>query len=169
VEVYIKALIKSDIIEQGKSNYYYRGLQDNIFDKVFRRVYADDIADFDPGEINDEYKTLFIELNKEYNKIQGEYNYFKGQFAEFIILHYLKYRAWKQNKTFCKMMENLPQDFEFNLKIASVLWPNMQDIGYAAIVNYCKYPITQQIRPQDAPEGFACFEFFLTHLFDEII
>ena len=109
MEVYIKALIKSDIIEQS----YYRGLQDNIFDKVFRSVYADDIADFDPGEINDEYKTLFMELNKEYNKIKGEYNYFKGQFAEFIILNHLKYRAWKQNKTFCKMMENLPKDFEF--------------------------------------------------------
>jgi hypothetical protein len=109
VEVYIKALIKSDIIEQS----YYRGLQDNIFDKVFRSVYADDIADFDPGEINDEYKTLFMELNKEYNKIKGEYNYFKGQFAEFIILNHLKYRAWKQNNIFCKMMENLPQDCEF--------------------------------------------------------
>jgi hypothetical protein len=45
----------------------------------------------------------------------------------------------------------------------------MQGIGHAAIVNYYKCPITQQIRPQGAPEGFACFEFFLTHLFDEII
>jgi hypothetical protein len=51
----MKALVKSDIIEQGRSNFYYRGLQDNIFDKVFRGVYTDDIADFDPGEINDEY------------------------------------------------------------------------------------------------------------------
>ena len=57
----------------------------------------------------------------------------------------------------------------FDLKIASVLWLNMQGIGHAAIVNYCNCPITQQIRPQGAPEGFACFEFFLTHLFDEII
>jgi hypothetical protein len=45
----------------------------------------------------------------------------------------------------------------------------MQGSGHAAIVNYCKWPITQQIQPQGAPEGFACFEFFLTHLFDEII
>jgi hypothetical protein len=55
--------------------------------------------------------------------------------------------------------------FLYNLKVASVLWPNMQGIGHAAIVNYCKWPITQQIRLQDAPEGFACFEFFLTHVF----
>jgi hypothetical protein len=57
----------------------------------------------------------------------------------------------------------------YNLKIASVLWPNMQGTEYAAVVHYCKCPVTQQIRPQDAPEGFACFEFFLTHLFDEVI
>ena len=41
--------------------------------------------------------------------------------------------------------------------------------GYAAIVNYCKCPLTQQIQPQGAPEGFACFEFFLTHHFGESI
>ena len=60
-------------------------------------------------------------------------------------------------------------DESFHLKIASVLWLNMQGIGHAADVPYCKCPITQQIWPQGAPEGFACFEFFLTHLFDEII
>jgi uncharacterized protein with HEPN domain len=30
----------------------------------------------------------------------------------------------------------------YHLKIASVLWLNMQGIGHAAIVNYCKCPIT---------------------------
>jgi hypothetical protein len=66
-------------------------------------------------------------------------------------------------------MKLSPKIFRSYLKVASVLWPNMQGIGHAAIVNYCKWPITQQIRPQGAPEGFACFEFFLTHYFDEII
>jgi hypothetical protein len=45
----------------------------------------------------------------------------------------------------------------------------MQGIGHAALTNYGKWPITQQIRPHGAPEGFACSEFFLTHHFDEII
>jgi hypothetical protein len=44
----------------------------------------------------------------------------------------------------------------------------MQGIGHAAIVNYCKWPITQQIRPQDDPEGFACFEFFLLIILMEL-
>jgi len=60
-------------------------------------------------------------------------------------------------------------DYGLYLKIASVMWPNMQGSGHAAIVNYCKCPITQQIRPQGVPGGFACFEFFLTHRFDEFI
>jgi shikimate kinase len=46
------------------------------------------------------------------------------------------------------------------LKTASVLWLDMQGSGHAAVVNYCKCPVTQQIRPQDALEEFACFEFF---------
>ena len=109
----LKALIKSDIIQQGRSNYYYRGIQDNIFDKVFKGVYADDIAKFDPKEITNEYKELFAKLSKEYKRMQGEYNFFKGRFAEFLIINHLKYRAWKQNDTFCAMMQNLPDDFKF--------------------------------------------------------
>jgi leader peptidase (prepilin peptidase) / N-methyltransferase len=34
------------------------------------------------------------------------------------------------------------QIIKYYLKIAGVLWPNMQGIGHAAIVNYCKWPIT---------------------------
>jgi hypothetical protein len=74
---------------------------------------------------------------------------------------------WVQNiKMQLPIMSNVTY---YDLKIASVLWLNMQGIGHAAIVNYCKWPITQQIRPQGAPEGFACFEFFLTHIFHDII
>ena len=50
-----------------------------------------------------------------------------------------------------------------SIKIANTLWPNMQGIGHAALMNYCKWQIRQQICPQGAPNGFACLEFFLTH------
>ena len=56
---------------------------------------------------------------------------------------------------------------DINLKVASVIWPDMQGTGHAAYVTYCKCPVTQHIQPKGAPAGFACFEFFLTHLFDE--
>lgn len=50
LEQKLQALVKSDIIEQGRSLFYYEGVQDNIFDKVFRGMYADDIQAFDtPG------------------------------------------------------------------------------------------------------------------------
>ncbi len=39
LEKKLKALVYSDIIEQGSTNFDYRGVQDNIFDKVFRGVY----------------------------------------------------------------------------------------------------------------------------------
>jgi hypothetical protein len=39
LEKKLKALVKADIISQGQTNYDYRGVGDNIFDKVFRGVY----------------------------------------------------------------------------------------------------------------------------------
>jgi len=33
-----EALVKGDIIGQGQTHFHYRGVQDNIFDKVFRGV-----------------------------------------------------------------------------------------------------------------------------------
>jgi len=53
------------------------------------------------------------------------------------------------------------QSYGFSLKVASVIWLDMQGTGHAAYVTYCKYPVTQHIQPKGAPVGFACFEFFL--------
>ena len=50
--------------------------------------------------------------------------------------------------------------FLFHLKIASVLWPDMQGAGHAAVVVYRKYPETHQIRPKDALGGFNYFKFW---------
>jgi hypothetical protein len=74
LEQKLHALIKSDIIEQGRSNFYYRGVQDNIFDKVFRGMYADDIQAFDPQEITNEYKALYEQAKHDYRKLLGKYS-----------------------------------------------------------------------------------------------
>jgi len=58
------ALIKADIVEKGRSNFYYQAVQDNIFDKVFRGEYASDIEEFDPRQITNEYKALFKHLQE---------------------------------------------------------------------------------------------------------
>ncbi|MCP4107081.1 MAG: hypothetical protein GY749_16335 [Desulfobacteraceae bacterium] len=113
LEKKMKILVRSDIINQGRSNSHYRGVSDNIFDKVFRGVYEDEIEAFDPKEITNEYKVLFEKLRTEHRKILEEYSAFKGKFAEFLIINNLRHRAYRNQDVFCKMTENLPEDFRF--------------------------------------------------------
>jgi hypothetical protein len=56
----LQAFVKCDIINQGASYYFYQAIQDNIFDKVFRGVYHDEIDDFDTKSIKNEYKDLYL-------------------------------------------------------------------------------------------------------------
>jgi hypothetical protein len=51
LEEKLEALVRADIIKQGQTNFDYQGVQDNIFDKVFRGVYQKEIEHFDVGEI----------------------------------------------------------------------------------------------------------------------
>jgi hypothetical protein len=106
LEKRLKAFIKSDIIEQGTTNFDYQAVQDNIFDKVFRGIYQKEIDGFTPEKIKNEYKML-------YKKLQGEYNKYKGEFSEYVIMNHLKHRAYKQNDLYISMMNNLPDDFKF--------------------------------------------------------
>ncbi|MCP4155880.1 MAG: hypothetical protein GY757_49605, partial [bacterium] len=46
LESKMDALVKADIINQGVSNFRYQAVADNIFDKVFRGVYQDEIEQF---------------------------------------------------------------------------------------------------------------------------
>ncbi|MCP4153125.1 MAG: hypothetical protein GY757_35665, partial [bacterium] len=113
LEEKLEALVKADIINQGASNFRYRAVDDNIFDKVFRGVYQDEIEHFDPGQIKKEYRNSFEELNKKYLSLQGKYHSQSGHFAEYLILEQLKYRAYKKNDYFKSITRNLPVDFNF--------------------------------------------------------
>ncbi|KPA19102.1 hypothetical protein MHK_000673 [Candidatus Magnetomorum sp. HK-1] len=114
LEKRLKALVKSDIICQGTTNFDYQAVQDNIFDKVFRSVYQKEIDGFDPHTLKNEYRLL-------YKKLKGEYNKYKGEFSEYVIINHLKYRAYKNSKDFKSMINNLPEDFKF-VEYLSV-WP----------------------------------------------
>ncbi len=111
LEKKLKALYRSDIIEEDWG--CYRGVRDNIFDKVFRRAYSDDIHHFVTKEATNEYKALFESIRKKYKSLSGEFNRYKGAYAEFMISWHLKFDAFKDNIYFKSMMNNLPQDFEF--------------------------------------------------------
>ncbi|MCP4156157.1 MAG: hypothetical protein GY757_51025 [bacterium] len=66
LEKRLKALVKADIISQGSSNFRYRGVMDNIFDKVFRGVYEEEIHQFDIKTIKKEYNEEFVKLKEQY-------------------------------------------------------------------------------------------------------
>ncbi|MEA1966995.1 MAG: hypothetical protein U9N77_02065 [Thermodesulfobacteriota bacterium] len=124
------ALEKVDIIEQGRSNFFYQGVQDNIFDKVFRGRYADDIEEFDPKEITNEYKALFAESQKQYRKLMGRYNRDKGLYAEYLIINQLRYNAYKKDQFFQSFTNNLPKKFKF--------------IEYAKVWSYKASPVDKR-------------------------
>ncbi len=72
LEEKLDALVKADIIKQGASKFRYRGVSDNIFDKVFRGVYEEEIRDFDIGVIKKEYREAFEKLKTQYHRLQGK-------------------------------------------------------------------------------------------------
>ncbi|MCP4351507.1 MAG: hypothetical protein GY795_39075 [Desulfobacterales bacterium] len=113
LEKKLKSLVNADIIEQGQTNFDYRAVGDNIFDKVFRGFYQKEIEGFDPREITNEYKALSEKLLAKYRKISGERSYYKGMYAEFMIIRRLTYHAYKDNGLYLSMMQNLPEDFVF--------------------------------------------------------
>ena len=131
----LKALLRCDIIEE---NYFkYRGVQDNIFDKIFRSEYGEDIDEFVPAGARHEYQALFEELTQKYNRLSGEYNRYKGAFAEFMIIQHLL-RAYQNPALYHALLQNLPPDFEF--------------IPYARVWAYYSPPLHQ---PQFQIDVFA--------------
>jgi hypothetical protein len=113
LEKKLKALVKADIIMRGSSNFDYRGVQDNIFDKVFRGEYEKEIKHFSVDDLKNEYQETFALLKKQYYKLRGKYNYQKGYFAEYVILDQLMYCGREKNKLLKSITANLPADFDF--------------------------------------------------------
>ncbi len=113
LEKKLDALIRADIINQGQSNYEYQGVQDNIFDKVFRGVYEKEIHEFDIRTIGKEYHEGFEKLKVQYYRLLGQLNYQKGHFAEYMILNLLRNHARKINDHLKSITRYLPVDFNF--------------------------------------------------------
>jgi hypothetical protein len=113
LEKKLKALVKADIINKGRSYYCYRGVNDNIFDKVFRGVYDEEIRKFDARVIRDEYNRELNKAKSRYKSVLGKLNYQKGYHAEFLILNRLLFHAGKNNELLKSITRNLPDDFDF--------------------------------------------------------
>ena len=113
LEKKLKALVKTDIIKQGSSNFRYRGVNDNIFDKVFRGVYEEEIRKFDVKVIRKEYSEELKKEKRRYKRLMGKYNYQKGYFAQYLILDQLRWHVRDKNEFFKSMTRHLPGDFDF--------------------------------------------------------
>jgi hypothetical protein len=113
LEKKLKALVKVDIINQGRTNFDYRGVGDNIFDKVFRGVYEKEIHEFDVRVIKEEYIEELEKIREQYKSLLGKYHCQRGYFTEYLILDELKYRAHKNNDLLKSITRNLPVDFNF--------------------------------------------------------
>jgi len=113
LEKRMQALVLSDIVNKGRSQFFYCGIRDHLFDRVFKGHYSDEIDPFDPKEITNEYKALFKQWKEKFHIICGKYGSLKGRFAEYMVTNHLKYRAFENNDFFLTIMNNLPDDFEF--------------------------------------------------------
>ncbi|MCU0286612.1 MAG: hypothetical protein MUF15_09450 [Acidobacteria bacterium] len=113
LEKKLKALVKSDIIAQGQTDFDYRGVSDNIFDKVFRGVYEKEIRQFDIKTIREEYGQQFEKLKAQYHCLLGKYNNHKGLFAEYVIINRLRSHGREDNDLLKSMIRYLPGDFNF--------------------------------------------------------
>ena len=125
----LKALYRSDVIEEHMG--FYCGVRDNIFDKVFRRSYSDDIEKFLTKEAPEEYKAMFDKLEKKYNSLQGKFNRYKGAYAEFMICNHLS-EAYEKNDFYKTMLNNVPDDFNFveYSSISSITSPPLNKIEF---------------------------------------
>jgi hypothetical protein len=156
LEKKLKTLVKSDIISQGQTNYDYRGVGDNIFDKVFRGVYEKEIREFDVKVIGKEYREAFEKLKKQYNSLLGKYNCQKGYHAEFLILNRLLFHARKNNELLKSITRYLPKDFNFC--DYSLVWKYHSSPGYSRVfsvdifarpVNPDDYSIIGEVKSRD--------------------
>lgn len=123
----------ADIVTRGVSHFRYRAVEDNIFDKVFRGVYQDEIEQFDPGDIKKEYIEAFKELERRYRVLQGKYNYQMGYFAEYLILDRFRVHAVDSNDLLKSITRNLPGDFNFCRY--SRVWKYDSSPGYSGRVS----------------------------------
>jgi hypothetical protein len=156
LEAKLEAMVKGDIISQGQTHFDYRGVQDNIFDKVFRGVYEKEIREFDVKVIGKEYREAFEKLKKQYNSLLGKYNCQKGYHAEFLILNRLLFHARKNNELLKSITRYLPKDFNFC--DYSLVWKYHSSPGYSRVfsvdifarpVNPDDYSIIGEVKSRD--------------------
>ncbi|MDI3312173.1 MAG: hypothetical protein QJR05_12215 [Thermoanaerobacterium sp.] len=114
----LQMLIKGDLISEGSTSIRYRGMTDDIFYKVFRYKYEEEIDNFPLEKILDEEREkelMQIEaLQKEIKSLKGREKYYKGHILEYVLMKYLKFEQYKkENATLKDKVYNSIQGAEF--------------------------------------------------------
>lgn len=75
-------LLKGDLISEGSTSIRYKGMTDDIFYKVFRYKYEEEIENFPIEKIIDEEREKQLKqiesLQKEIKSLRGREKYYKG-------------------------------------------------------------------------------------------
>lgn len=117
-EEVLQQLCKGDLIGEGQGSIRYKGMPDDIFYKVFRYKYGEEIDNYSNEKIAIEEQNKMkeeIKLLQQRNKsLRGLINYNKGHYLEFIMIKYLKFLKFKKsNIKLSDVVENYQQGAEW--------------------------------------------------------
>lgn len=101
VENKLRLLVRGDLISEGSSSFRYKGMSDDIFYKLFRYKYEEEIENFPIEKIEKEEKqkekTEIKKLKKKLKTFTGKEKYYKGRFLEYVILKYLRFGRFRDD------------------------------------------------------------------------
>lgn len=118
-EKVLQQLCKGDLIGEGSGSIRYKGMSDDIFYKVFRYKYGEEIDNFSNEKIAIEEKDKMIEkinfLQQKNKSLQGLINYNKGHYLEFVLTKYLRFLKFKNaNLKLSEVVENYQSGAEWS-------------------------------------------------------
>jgi len=86
-------LVEADVIEWGRSDIQFRGLQDGTLNLILRNRFEEEINGFVP-DLKQEANEQIRELQKDKKRLQGKLNNLSGQFAEYQL--FMSFRSKKR-------------------------------------------------------------------------
>ncbi|MBF0395941.1 MAG: hypothetical protein HQK78_04165 [Desulfobacterales bacterium] len=118
LEKKLEALARGDLIERGNTYSHYKGIPDDILDKIFRQRYQYEIDQEIPN-FNTEMTTQIHELELKYESLQGKYNELKGRLPEFIVFR--EFNRIIRQKAMLNDLKNRVRQFPQDEKLEKIL------------------------------------------------
>ncbi len=107
----LKTLVKGDLIGQGKTDYDYKGIPDDIFDLIFRSIYQKEIDSFVP-DVKAELLEELAVLRQREKSLRGKLGNLEGHLPEFLISRELR-RKKKSGRPLRERVDNYQPSADF--------------------------------------------------------